>query len=131
MLSTLTPPLSTAAWTSRAAAHAERVTEWTDAFVQRRSRNEKHPVHDFLFTYYNFSPAKLKQWMPAIGEVLEVVAVGNDDVFVPAFGHDLGLNLLRVADRTGLRLDLPREGQAATGSAHRVIPLAQTIRPND
>lgn len=29
-------------------------------------------MHDFLFTYYNFSPAKLKQWMPAIGDVLEV-----------------------------------------------------------
>jgi hypothetical protein len=48
------------------------VAKWSDAFVQRRSRNEKHPVHDFLFTYYNFSPAKLKQWMPAIGDILEV-----------------------------------------------------------
>lgn len=72
MFSTLTPPLSIQTWTARAAAHAKRVSEWTDAFVQRRSRNEKHPVHDFLFTYYNFSPAKLKQWMPAIHEVLEV-----------------------------------------------------------
>lgn len=43
-----------------------------DAFVQRRSRGEKHPVHDFLFTYYNFSPAKLKRWMPPLGVRLEI-----------------------------------------------------------
>jgi hypothetical protein len=72
MPSTLNPPLSTQTWTARAAEHAGRVAKWSDAFVQRRSRNEKHPVHDFLFTYYNFSPAKLKQWMPAIGDILEV-----------------------------------------------------------
>lgn len=64
--------LSTATWTTRSASHAGRVSVWTDAFVQRRSRGEKHPVHDFLFTYYNFSPAKLKQWMPALDDVLEV-----------------------------------------------------------
>lgn len=43
-----------------------------DAFVQRRSRGEKHPVHDFLFTYYNFSPAKLKRWLPPLGNSIEV-----------------------------------------------------------
>jgi hypothetical protein len=48
------------------------VAKWTDAFVQRRSRSEKHPVHDFLFTYYNFSPAKLRQWIPAVGDELEI-----------------------------------------------------------
>lgn len=72
MPATLPPPLSTAVWAARAAEHAGRVSLWTDAFVQRRSRNEKHPVHDFLFTYYNFSPAKLKQWMPTLEDVLEV-----------------------------------------------------------
>lgn len=29
-------------------------------------RNEKHPVWDFLFTYYSFSPAKLMTWVPGI-----------------------------------------------------------------
>ena len=72
MHSPLTPPLSAPAWTAHAASHAERVSVWTDAFVQRRSRGEKHPVHDFLFTYYNFSPAKLKQWVPALDDILEV-----------------------------------------------------------
>jgi len=54
-------------WQPRRAANLERVAHLADAFVQRRSRAEKHPVHDFLFTYYNFSPAKLKQWLPPLG----------------------------------------------------------------
>ncbi|MFZ4594354.1 MAG: hypothetical protein ACOYOF_08865 [Verrucomicrobiaceae bacterium] len=72
MAPTLNQSLSVSAWTARAEAHAERVAKWTDAFVQRRSRNEKHPVHDFLFTYYNFSPSKLRQWIPAVGDELEI-----------------------------------------------------------
>lgn len=59
-------------WQARRDAHLARVTRLADDFVQRRSRQEKHPVHDFLFTYYNFSPAKLKQWMPPLGITLEV-----------------------------------------------------------
>lgn len=31
-------------------------------------------MEDFLFTYYSFSPSKLKQWLPALGEVLQVDA---------------------------------------------------------
>ena len=65
-------PLSIQDWTARAAAHAARVGPWADAFVERRSRGLKHPVQDFLFTYYSFAPGKLKQWLPALGERLEV-----------------------------------------------------------
>lgn len=59
-------------WRRRAERHHQRVAHYADAFVQRRSRHEKHPVHDFLFTYYPFSPAKLKQWSPALGELLQI-----------------------------------------------------------
>ena len=64
--------LSIEAWTQRAADHAAKVGAWADAFVGRRSRGEKHPVHDFLFTYYSFAPARLKQWMPSLDDALEV-----------------------------------------------------------
>ncbi|TDU81051.1 hypothetical protein EI77_00353 [Prosthecobacter fusiformis] len=59
-------------WHARRDAHLGRVASLADDFVQRRSCQGKHPVHDFLFTYYNFSPAKLKQWMPPLGVSLEV-----------------------------------------------------------
>ena len=58
--------------------HRARVAEYADAFVRRRSRGEKHPVHDFLFTYYPFSPNKLKHWVPALGEVLEMDAAAAE-----------------------------------------------------
>jgi len=61
-------------WLTLRQTHLTRVTPAADAFVLRRSRDEKHPVHDFLFTYYNFSPAKLKQWLPPHGVTLEVTA---------------------------------------------------------
>ncbi|SKA99260.1 hypothetical protein SAMN02745166_02883 [Prosthecobacter debontii] len=59
-------------WKPLHEAHAARVAEQADAFVQRRSRQQKHPVHDFLFTYYSFSPAKLKQWLPPLGVAIEI-----------------------------------------------------------
>ena len=73
----MTPPVSSSLWSrtdwqARRNAHYSQVAALADAFVERRSRQEKHPVHDFLFTYYNFSPAKLKQWLPPMGICLEV-----------------------------------------------------------
>jgi hypothetical protein len=61
-------------WRSLSHNHLSRVAAAADAFVQRRSREQKHPVHDFLFTYYNFSPAKLKQWLPPQGVTMAVSA---------------------------------------------------------
>ncbi|MDO5619247.1 3-methyladenine DNA glycosylase [Kocuria sp.] len=52
------------------AAHQERVRAWTEPFRQRRSQGLKHPVNDFLFTYYSFSPGKFERWSPGVGVVL-------------------------------------------------------------
>ena len=59
-------------WHALEKQHRERVERLADDFVSRRSRSEKHPVHDFLFTYYNFSPAKLKRWLPPLGVGLRI-----------------------------------------------------------
>ena len=56
-------------WEARSAAHRARVAPMAEAWLARRSRGEKHPVWDFLFTYYNFSPNKLMTWNPGIGEI--------------------------------------------------------------
>jgi hypothetical protein len=68
----LPDPLPIPVWTARAELHAQRVKSWADAFLDRRSRGLKHPVEDFLFTYYPFSPNKLKRWLPALGESIQV-----------------------------------------------------------
>lgn len=59
-------------WLAAMKWHRGRVAGYADAFVDRRSRGAEHPVHDFLFTYYTFSPAKLKQWLPPLGVWLEI-----------------------------------------------------------
>jgi hypothetical protein len=38
--------------------------------LDRARRHEKHPVEDFLFTYYSHRPARLRRWHPGVGTVL-------------------------------------------------------------
>jgi hypothetical protein len=51
-------------WRARRQAHEARVRAWTDPHVERAGRGEKHPVYDFLFSYYAFRPSWLRQWHP-------------------------------------------------------------------
>ncbi len=57
-------------WEARAAAHAERVDVWIQPHLARRREGRKHPVHDFMFSYYSQSPAALRRWHPGWGVVL-------------------------------------------------------------
>jgi hypothetical protein len=56
--------LAEADWRQRQAAHEQRVRTWTDPHQARAARGEKHPVYDFLFSYYGFRPAWLRRWHP-------------------------------------------------------------------
>jgi len=47
------------------------VVPQAEAFLARRAKGEKHPVWDFLFTYYSFSPGKLMAWAPSLREMAE------------------------------------------------------------
>ena len=51
--------LPPADWRTREAAHAERVRRYADPYLARRSAGRKHPVEDFLFTYYTQKPGQL------------------------------------------------------------------------
>ncbi|MPZ93340.1 MAG: 3-methyladenine DNA glycosylase [Propionibacteriales bacterium] len=57
-------------WRRRRAAHEARVDPWLAPHLERRRRGEKHPVEDFLFTYYANRPAALRRWHPGPGVVL-------------------------------------------------------------
>jgi hypothetical protein len=54
-------------WRPRRGAHESRVDAWTAPHLDRRRRGEKHPVEDFLFTYYAQRPAALRRWHPGFG----------------------------------------------------------------
>lgn len=65
-----TPALSASLWRGREAAHAARADALTASHRARSSRGEKHPVEDFLFTYYSYKPSVLRRWHP--GENVEL-----------------------------------------------------------
>ncbi|MBX7444080.1 MULTISPECIES: 3-methyladenine DNA glycosylase [unclassified Arthrobacter] len=55
---------------SREEAHLQRVSRYADPYLARRSAGQKHPVEDFLFTYYTQKPGQLRRWHPGAGTVL-------------------------------------------------------------
>jgi hypothetical protein len=57
-------------WTRTQAAHERRVDALLAGHLHRARRGEKHPVEDFLFTYYSYRPAQLRRWHPGAGVVL-------------------------------------------------------------
>lgn len=59
--------LDVATWSARAEDHRVAVEARTRDHVMRRHRGEKHPVEDFLWEYYSFSPGRLARWHPGPG----------------------------------------------------------------
>jgi hypothetical protein len=58
-------------WRPLEAAHHCRVDLLTSSHLSRRQDARKHPVEDFLFTYYVHRPAQLRHWHPGPGVILE------------------------------------------------------------
>lgn len=57
-------------WQELERAYQLRVSRYTDPYLARRSAGKKHPVEDFLFTYYTQKPGQLRRWHPGAGNVL-------------------------------------------------------------
>ncbi|MEN3940551.1 hypothetical protein WJU23_04595 [Prosthecobacter sp. SYSU 5D2] len=111
---------SRADWQARHEAHLGRVATLADAFVTRRCHQKKHPVHDFLFTYYTFSPAKLKQWMPPLGVEIEVT--DEDLINLPWLASD------RMIHQDGcVRLDETRLSPHLRDLARWVATLCENV----
>ncbi|WP_448003429.1 3-methyladenine DNA glycosylase [Agromyces bauzanensis] len=51
-------------WRAREEAHAERADALTAGHRARAARGERHPIEDFLFTYYSYSPSLVRRWHP-------------------------------------------------------------------
>ena len=92
MTAALAPALDVADWQARRRAHEERVDAWLTPHLARRGSGVKHPVEDFLFTYYSHRPAQLRRWHPGAGVVLR-------DADPAEFGRDYR------ATTAGLTLD--------------------------
>ncbi len=105
-------------WQARARAHAERVDLWVQPHLERRRRGGKHPVHDFLFTYYSQSPAALRRWHPGWGtRLLDAPEYDGLKGYLPAPGTTVGrehLESQRPLVETTLRLLAATAGRAPT-----------------
>ncbi|MCC5932738.1 MAG: 3-methyladenine DNA glycosylase [Balneolales bacterium] len=58
-------------WMELARLHSGEVSKLTDGYVNDKSHQIQNPVMDFMFTYYQFRPAKLKKWTPGAFTFLE------------------------------------------------------------
>lgn len=84
------PSISETQWQSRAATHRTEVTKWTQPHRDRRGTHHKHPVYDFLFTYYPFSLGKLEQWHPGYGTSMEFAGEAPPTIYQTKFYHTSG-----------------------------------------
>ncbi|MFM7146018.1 MAG: 3-methyladenine DNA glycosylase, partial [Actinomycetales bacterium] len=58
-------------WRSLQSRHHARVQPWIQPRLARRRLGRVHPVDDFLFDYYPYSPARLATWHPGHGVILQ------------------------------------------------------------
>jgi hypothetical protein len=84
-------PLTSLEWRARVEAHVERVQRWTLPHRERRAHREQHPVHDFLFQYYMYSPGKLEAWHPAPFESLVDSPDARERFGPPEYRADSGV----------------------------------------
>jgi len=80
-------------WRPLEAAHHDRVDALTAAHLSRRQGARKHPVEDFLFSYYQHSPAQLRRWHPGPGVVLEGAAERSEWKFYRYVGGAADVDL--------------------------------------
>ncbi len=59
-------------WNQKKRFHEKKVDSLIGDYLDRRSRQLKQPVMDFLFEYYAFRPSALRKWSPGLGSALEI-----------------------------------------------------------
>lgn len=67
--------LSAGEWVRDKQLHEKELDHILNPYLEKRSRQEKDPVLDFLFEYYPFRPSHLRRWSPGIGVLLELNGV--------------------------------------------------------
>jgi hypothetical protein len=110
--------LPAAEWQARRDAHVARVRRWTDPLRERRARGERHPVLDFLFTYYSHRPARLLRWHPGPGAEL---ADADEFLRWPAYRRtEYGVTLA----------PLPEERRSTVEFVHALLTATAARKPH-
>jgi hypothetical protein len=80
--------LSETDWYERRASHIARLQPIVDAHLERARNGIKHPIMDFLFTYYPYAPAQLLRWTPGWGVKLNGEIPADLAALTEAETHD-------------------------------------------
>jgi hypothetical protein len=109
--------LDEATWRARVAAHEARVDAFLAPHLARRSERVKHPVHDFLFTYYSQRPARLRRWHPGYG-----VGLAGGGEYAGLKGYDV----VSTGSTTGAWIG-PTTDVVSTGSSTEVVATTEVV----
>ena len=112
-------PLST--WQQSSEDHRQEVAQITAPMRARKSRGAKHPVYDFLHTYYSFPLGRLERWHPGVGVSLEVDQ--NIELSEKYYHHQNGVAWIDPEKLTD-------KGRERIQWIHRLITLTQSRPPN-
>ena len=99
--------------------HRSRVAPVVQRHLERRRSGARHPVEDFLFTYYSFRPAALQRWHPGFG-----VALAEADEYALLKGYGA------VAGATGVTTAHVASQRAVVSSIHALLTATSGRTPN-
>jgi len=116
-------------WRQRAADHAARIDRYVAPHLARREAAVKHPVFDFLFTYYSFRPAQLRRWHPGFGVTLDDAAE-----YANLKGYGVGCAKVTPGSPSASRLTVTEQYLASqlplVSSTHRVLTATAGRAPH-
>jgi len=94
-------------WRERSARHEAYMGSYIDAHRERRASRKKHPVHDFLFEYYQCNRSVVRLWRPAAAQALlgQGAEVYLNDERYHRDEYGVGLNLSACDEQQRERLD--------------------------
>jgi hypothetical protein len=103
-------------WRSLELAHAARVDALTAEHLTRRADARRHPVADFLFTYYSHRPAQLRRWHPGPGVALAGAVERSDWRFYRSDGAAAVLDVEQLLAARGSSVRFIRDLLARTAA---------------
>jgi hypothetical protein len=103
-------------WRSLERAHAARVDALTAEHLTRRADARRHPVADFLFTYYSHRPAQLRRWHPGPGVALAGAVERSDWRFYRSDGDGAVLDVEQLLAARGSSVRFIRDLLARTAA---------------
>jgi hypothetical protein len=114
-------PISLSRWQESSEHHRQEVEQITMPMRARKSRGEKHPVYDFLHTYYSFPLGRLEKWHPGFAVPIEI----NQTIDLPEkYYHQEG----GIAWIDSEKLTLKSKERLLR--IHRLLTLTQSRPPN-